>query len=71
MAKLKCLIGKSRKFCKRRQLLEDVLWAHRIEYQTLLGMSPYQIVFSNPATYQLKWNIELIGQSSSAIWPTT
>ncbi|RDX96914.1 Pro-Pol polyprotein, partial [Mucuna pruriens] len=27
------------------QLLEDALWAHRIAYQTPLGMSPYQIVF--------------------------
>ncbi|RDX92431.1 hypothetical protein CR513_25450, partial [Mucuna pruriens] len=27
------------------RLLEDALWAHRIVYQTLLGMSPYQIVF--------------------------
>ncbi|RDY08812.1 Tf2-11, partial [Mucuna pruriens] len=26
--------------------LEDVLWAHRMAYRTLLGMSPYQIVFS-------------------------
>ncbi|RDY10466.1 gag-pol, partial [Mucuna pruriens] len=26
--------------------LEDALWAHRIAYPTLLGMSPYQIVFS-------------------------
>ncbi|RDX86872.1 hypothetical protein CR513_31737, partial [Mucuna pruriens] len=27
------------------QLLEDSLWAHRMAYQTSLGISPYQIVF--------------------------
>ncbi|RDX94124.1 Gag-Pol polyprotein, partial [Mucuna pruriens] len=27
------------------RFLEDALWAHRTAYQTLLGMSPYQIVF--------------------------
>ncbi|RDX60889.1 hypothetical protein CR513_60930, partial [Mucuna pruriens] len=25
--------------------LEEALWAHRTIYQTLLGMSPYQIIF--------------------------
>ncbi|RDX85206.1 hypothetical protein CR513_33643, partial [Mucuna pruriens] len=25
------------------RLLEDILWAHRTAYWTLLGMSPYQI----------------------------
>ncbi|RDX97715.1 hypothetical protein CR513_19466, partial [Mucuna pruriens] len=28
------------------QLLEDAIWAHRTAYRTLLGMSPYRIVFS-------------------------
>ncbi|RDX90539.1 hypothetical protein CR513_27584, partial [Mucuna pruriens] len=28
------------------QLLEDALWAHKIAYQTPLGMSPYQIIFN-------------------------
>ncbi|RDX86700.1 Pro-Pol polyprotein, partial [Mucuna pruriens] len=28
------------------RLLEDAFWAHRTAYQTPLGMSPYQIVFS-------------------------
>ncbi|RDX75893.1 hypothetical protein CR513_44179, partial [Mucuna pruriens] len=27
------------------RLLEDALWAHRTTYRTLLGMSPYRIVF--------------------------
>ncbi|RDX87004.1 hypothetical protein CR513_31587, partial [Mucuna pruriens] len=38
------------------RLLEDALWAHRTAYQTLLGMSPYQIVFGK--AYHLPVEIE-------------
>ncbi|RDX77209.1 Retrovirus-related Pol polyprotein, partial [Mucuna pruriens] len=37
-------------------LLKDALWAHRTTYQTLLGMSPYQIVFGK--AYHLPIEIE-------------
>ncbi|RDX90033.1 Retrovirus-related Pol polyprotein from transposon 17.6, partial [Mucuna pruriens] len=36
------------------RLLEDALWAHRIAYQTLLGMSPYRIVFETDSRGQPK-----------------
>ncbi|RDX87922.1 hypothetical protein CR513_30554, partial [Mucuna pruriens] len=50
------------------RLLEDALWEYRTAYQTPLGTSPYRIVFSKACHLP---NIELTGQSSSAIWPTT
>ncbi|RDX93416.1 hypothetical protein CR513_24326, partial [Mucuna pruriens] len=38
------------------RLLEDALWAHRTTYQTLLGISPYWIVFGK--AYHLPVEIE-------------
>ncbi|RDX77893.1 hypothetical protein CR513_41913, partial [Mucuna pruriens] len=46
------------------RLLEVALWA----YRTLLGMSPYQIVFGK-ACHLL--NTNLTRRSSSAIWALT
>ncbi|RDX69135.1 putative mitochondrial protein, partial [Mucuna pruriens] len=40
----------------RSRLLEDALWAHRTAYRTLLGMSPYWIIFSK--SYHLLVEIE-------------
>ncbi|RDY12092.1 hypothetical protein CR513_03151, partial [Mucuna pruriens] len=45
-------------------LLEDALWAHQTTYRTLLGMSPYQIVFgkafhlSVEIEHQVYWAIK-------------
>ncbi|RDY02453.1 hypothetical protein CR513_14086, partial [Mucuna pruriens] len=41
---LQKMVNPSRKNWSR--LLEDALWAHKTAYQTLLGVSPYWIVFS-------------------------
>ncbi|RDY02629.1 hypothetical protein CR513_13882, partial [Mucuna pruriens] len=43
------------------RLLEDALWEHRTAYRTLLGMSPYQIVFGK--TYHL-----LVELKHKAFW---
>ncbi|RDX69700.1 Pro-Pol polyprotein, partial [Mucuna pruriens] len=53
---------KSRKHCKITnpsqkdwsRLLEDALWAYRTTYHTLLGMSPYRIVFEHRAYWEIK-----------------
>ncbi|RDX95631.1 hypothetical protein CR513_21819, partial [Mucuna pruriens] len=49
MGKLRCLIKRSSKFCKRRHIpiekIEDALWAYRTTYRTPLGMSYYRIIF--------------------------
>ncbi|RDX84685.1 hypothetical protein CR513_34231, partial [Mucuna pruriens] len=50
------------------RLLEDTFWAHRIAYQTSLGMSPYQIVFGKACHLP---NTKLTRLSNSAIWPMT
>ncbi|RDX87947.1 hypothetical protein CR513_30517, partial [Mucuna pruriens] len=42
-AKLQKMVNPSRNDWSR--LLEDVFWAHKIAYRTLLGMSSYRIVF--------------------------
>ncbi|RDY09472.1 hypothetical protein CR513_06155, partial [Mucuna pruriens] len=48
---LQKMTNSSRKDWSR--LLEDALWAHRTAYRTLLGMSPYQIVFGK---HRSRWD---------------
>ncbi|RDX96265.1 Retrovirus-related Pol polyprotein from transposon 17.6, partial [Mucuna pruriens] len=45
------------------RLLEDALWAHRMTYQTSLGMSPYRIVFGKACHL-------LVGIEHHAYWAT-
>ncbi|RDX98373.1 gag-pol, partial [Mucuna pruriens] len=53
------------------QLLEDALWAHRTTYRTLLGISPYRIVFGKAYHFPVEIERRAYWAASSAIWPMT
>ncbi|CAM8941896.1 unnamed protein product [Rhodiola kirilowii] len=43
-------VNNSRKDWSSR--LEEALWAYRTAFKMPIGMSPYRLVYGNPATYQ-------------------
>ncbi|CAM8938028.1 unnamed protein product [Rhodiola kirilowii] len=53
-------VNNSRKDWSSR--LEEALWAYRTAFKMPIGMSPYRLVYGNPATYQWSWNSRLFGQ---------
>ena len=63
---LKKVVAKPRKDWYLK--LDDALWAYRTAYKTLIGTTPYRLIYGKDATCQLSLNIVPFGLSRSSIW---